>query len=69
MVIDEKRKIIEKLQEKHNDEVKEILRDQAKETRAYIEQISQSLYEKYNDYKEDNSLCSKITKYVISLFQ
>ena len=68
-VIDEKRKIIEKLQEKHNDEVKEILKGQAKETRAYIEQISQSLYEKYNDYKEDTSLCSKITKYVISLFQ
>jgi len=70
MVIDEKRKIIEKLQEKHNDEVKEILKGQAKETRAYIEQISQSLYEKYNDYKqEDASLCSKLTKYIISLFQ
>jgi hypothetical protein len=47
MVIEEKRKAIERLQDKHEDEIKEVLKSQSKEIRAYIDQISQSLYDKY----------------------
>jgi hypothetical protein len=57
-VIDDKRKIIEKLQEKHKDEIKEILKSQAKE----IRQISQSLYEKYK-IEERETICSRIMKW------
>ena len=64
MVIDEKRKTIERLQDKHQDEIKDILRSQSKEIRAYIDQISQSLYDKYK--KEDEvkeSICSRVMKW------
>ncbi|NBP65701.1 MAG: hypothetical protein EBU66_13700 [Bacteroidetes bacterium] len=57
-VIDDKRKIIEKLQEKHKDEIKEILKSQAKE----IRQISHSLYEKYK-IEERETICSRIMKW------
>jgi hypothetical protein len=56
-VIFEKRKAIEKLQEKHKDEIHAILKSQANE----IKQISESLYDKYKIEKE--SLCSKIIKW------
>ncbi|NDB84132.1 MAG: ATP-binding protein [Alphaproteobacteria bacterium] len=61
LVIDEKRKTIERLQDKHEDEIKEVLKSQSKEIRAYVEQISQSLYDKYKMEEEENtSLCSRI---------
>ena len=63
LVIDEKRKIIEKLQDKYQDEIKCVLRSQAKESRAYIEQISRSLYDKYKIEDERVSLCSRIMKW------
>lgn len=58
-VIDEKRKIIERLQEKHKDEINDILKSQAKE----IKIISQSLYEKYK-IDERESFCSRIMKWI-----
>jgi len=62
-VIDEKRKTIERLQDKHEDEIKEVLKSQSKEIRAYVEQISQSLYDKYKKEEEDReSICSRILK-------
>jgi hypothetical protein len=63
MVIEEKRKAIERLQDKHQDEIKEILRSQMKESRAYIDQISRSLYEKYKIDDERETVCSKIMKW------
>jgi hypothetical protein len=63
MVIDEKRKTIERLQDKHQDEIKEVLRSQIKESRAYIDQISRSLYDKYKIDEEKVSLCSRIMKW------
>jgi predicted HTH transcriptional regulator len=58
-VIDEKRKIIERIQQAHKDSIV----GEAKETRAYIEKISQSLYQKYKiDAKE--SLCYKAMKWL-----
>jgi hypothetical protein len=60
IVIDEKRKIIERLQEKHKDEINNILKSQAKE----IREISESLYEKYK-IEEQESLCSRIMKMFI----
>jgi len=63
MVIDEKRKTIERLQDKHQDEIKEVLRSQIKESRAYIDQISRSLYDKYKIEEEKVSLCSRIMKW------
>lgn len=59
LVIDEKRKIIEKLQDKHKEEIKDILKSQEKEARDYIEQISRSLYDKYT-IEPRESLCSRI---------
>lgn len=59
-VIDDKRKIIEKLQEKHKDEIKDILKSQARE----IREISQSLYEKYK-IDERESFCSRIMKWIM----
>ena len=60
-VIDEKRKTIERLQDKHEDEIKEVLKSQSKEIRAYVEQISQSLYDKYKmEEEEKDTLCSRI---------
>jgi len=56
-VIDEKRKIIERLQDKHQDEIKDILKSQAKEIRL----ISESLYDKYKI--EEVSFCSRIMKW------
>jgi hypothetical protein len=63
MVIEEKRKAIERLQDKHQDEIKEILRSQVKESRAYIDQISRSLYEKYKIEDERETFCSRIMKW------
>jgi hypothetical protein len=63
MVIEEKRKAIERLQDKHQDEIKEILRSQMKESRAYIDQISRSLYEKYKIEDEQETVCSRIMKW------
>lgn len=56
-VILEKRKMIEHLQEKHKDEINNILKSQARE----IREISESLYEKYKIEKE--SMCSRIMKW------
>jgi hypothetical protein len=64
LIIDEKRKTIERLQDKHEDEIKEVMRSQSKEIRAYIDQISQSLYEKYKIEDEKEPLCSRIIKWV-----
>jgi hypothetical protein len=64
MVIEEKRKAIERLQDKHQDEIKDVLKSQSKEIRAYIEQISESLYAKYKiDDEVKETLCSKIIKW------
>jgi hypothetical protein len=63
MVIDEKRKTIERLQDKHKDEIKDVLKSQMKESRAYIDQISRSLYDKYKIEEEKVSLCSKVMKW------
>jgi len=60
LVIDEKRRTIERLQDKHQDEIKDILKSQVKESRAYIDQISRSLYAKYKIEEEKASLCSRI---------
>jgi hypothetical protein len=57
-VIDEKRKIIERLQETHKDEINEILKSQTKE----IREISESLYDKYK-IEERESFCSRIMKF------
>lgn len=65
LVVDEKRKTIERLQDKHQDEIKDILRSQSKESRAYIDQISQSLYSKYKlEEDEKESLCSRVMKWI-----
>jgi len=70
LVIDEKRKAIERLQDKHQDEIKEVLRSQVKESRAYIDQISRSLYEKYKmDDDEKETLCSRVLSYGLNLFK
>ena len=61
LIIDEKRKIIERLQEKHQDEINSILRSQAKD----IQEISHSLYEKYKIEDEKTSLCSRIMKWIM----
>jgi len=58
VVIDEKRKIIERLQEAHKEEVNSILRSQIKE----IREISESLYEKYK-IEERDSFCSRVMKW------
>ena len=53
--IDEKHRFIHELQDKHHDEIKEILQDH----RECIEQISQSLYDKYHR-DQNTSLCSRL---------
>ena len=63
MVIDEKRKTIERLQDKHQDEINDILRSQSKEIRAYIDQISQSLYKKNKIEDERETLCSRLMRW------
>jgi Spy/CpxP family protein refolding chaperone len=63
MVIDEKRRTIERMQDKHQDEIREVLKSQVKESRAYIEQISRSLYDKYKMEEEKVSLCSRIMRW------
>lgn len=65
LIIDEKRKTIERLQDKHEDEIKEVMRSQSKEIRAYIDQISKSLYDKYKMEDEKETLCSRIMKWFI----
>lgn len=65
LIIDEKRKTIERLQDKHEDEIKEVMRSQSKEIRAYIDQISKSLYDKYKMEDEKETLCSRIIKWFI----
>jgi len=57
-VIDEKRKIIERLQDKHQDEINDILKSQTRE----IREISESLYERYK-IDERETLCSRIMKW------
>ena len=63
LVIDEKRKTIERLQEKHKEEINDILKSQTNETRCYIDQISRSLYIKYKIEDEKVSLCSRVMKW------
>jgi hypothetical protein len=66
LIIDEKRKTIERLQDKHQDEIKEVLKNQSKEIRDYIEQISESLYVKYKMEDEiKENLCSRIMKWLL----
>lgn len=60
LVIDEKRKIIEKLQDKHKDEINDILRSQVKE----IREISESLYIRYKNEEKD-TLCSRLMKWIM----
>ena len=63
LIIDEKRKTIERLQDKHEDEIKEVMRSQSKEIRAYIDQISKSLYDKYKMEDEKETLCSRVVRW------
>ena len=65
--IDEKRRTIIQLQEKHREEIKEIVRGQGKEVRDYIDKISLSLYNKYR-IEEKSSLCSIVQKLVSTLY-
>jgi len=64
-IIDEKNKALEKIQEKHADDIKEIVKRESNITRDYIEKISGSLYEKYRIEKQEN-LCSVIMKFLFS---
>ena len=63
-IINEKHRAIEDLQEKHIDEIKDIVKREGKITRDYVEKISESLYEKYKIEKERESLCSMIMQYL-----
>lgn len=63
-IIDEKHKIIRNMQEKHLDEIKQVISSQSKDSRDYIEKISTSLYEKYKMEKKE-SLCGKILNFLI----
>ena len=65
-IIDEKHRALEDLQEKHLDEIKDIVKRESKITRDYVEKISESLYEKYKIEKEHESLCSIVMKYLVS---
>jgi hypothetical protein len=56
-VVDQKRKEIKDLQEKHEEE----LEKREKDTKAFINEISKSLYEKYNKEEKDD-LFSKVMK-------
>lgn len=67
MIIDEKHKAIRNLQERHLDEIKEIIKGQAKESREYIDKISTSLYHKYKMEKKE-SFCSKILRYFVDIY-
>ena len=61
--IDEKHRALENIQEKHADEIKEVVKRENKITRDYVEKISESLYEKYRIEKRQ-SLCGKIMRYL-----
>lgn len=63
-IINEKHRALDNLQDKHIEEVKEIVEREGKITREYIEQISKSLYEKYRIEQENNDLCGKIMRYL-----
>jgi uncharacterized protein YwgA len=61
-IASEKRKAIQNLQEKHKEEINEILKSQSNEIKSYVEQVSQSLYEKYKIEPRDN-WCPRIMKW------
>jgi predicted HTH transcriptional regulator len=62
----EKRKAIQSLQEKHKEEIDEILKSQSNEIRAYVEQVSQSLYEKYKIEPKD-TWCSRVMRLFVGI--
>lgn len=58
--INEKRKEIQDLQEKHVEEIRVIVEREGKITRDYVEKISESLYEKYKIEEKREGLCARV---------
>jgi hypothetical protein len=63
-IIDEKHRALEDIQEKHLDEIKDIVKRESKITRDYVEKISESLYEKYKIEQANQNLCMKVMRYI-----
>jgi len=62
-IIDEKHRKIEDLQEKHLDDIRIVVEQEAKITRNYMEKISESLYEKYRIEGQRDNFCSRLVTY------
>ena len=63
-IINEKHRALEDLQEKHMDEIKEVVKRESKVTRDYVEKISESLYTKYKIEQKNQGLCGKIMQFI-----
>jgi predicted HTH transcriptional regulator len=63
-IIDEKHRALEDIQEKHLDEIKDIVKRESKITRDYVEKISESLYTKYKIEQKTQGLCGKILQFI-----
>ena len=62
-IINQKHRELEDLQEKHIEEIRVVVEREAKVTRKYVEQISESLYEKYKIENRQENLCSRLVTY------
>lgn len=62
-IINTKHREIEDLQEKHSEEIRVVVEREAKVTRDYVEQISESLYEKYKIENRQENFCSRLVTY------
>jgi hypothetical protein len=58
-ILADKKRAIEDLQEKHEEEIKRAIHAERQSIRDYVEKISQSLYKRYNSEPKP-SLCSKV---------
>jgi uncharacterized radical SAM superfamily Fe-S cluster-containing enzyme len=64
-IINTKHREIEDLQEKHIEEIRVVVEREAKVTRYYVEQISESLYEKYKIENRQENFCSRLVTYFV----
>lgn len=56
---------IKELQDKHQEEIKNLIRGQEKELKTYVDKISDSLYDKYRIEDPKESLCLRVVKWLL----
>ena len=64
----EKKRIIDDLEEKHQEEIKRVIQAERDNVRAYIDKISVALYERYKSHNETSgSLAVVLIKYLLCI--